>query len=1032
MNFPWLIGGDFKVIMNDEEKIGGFPVYPNEYEDFAFCMNSCELNEVGFRGSPFTWWNGRAGQDCIFKRLDRIIVYQQLQDWFGTLNMDYLSRTGSDHAPLLLSAGEQVQQFHKHFRFLKFWLEQDSFMQVVEDFWNTTTWLTIREDIVKIKEPLFEEFPSEENRMVLQKAQAEFKKYLHFEEEIWRQKAEGEWKEDDDQIAVGAIGFYQSQFTQEETSQDCRLLDLIAPKVTREQNSILCAMPTLEELKNVVFALLGDSACGPGGFSSIFYQKCWNIVGADVYNVVKALYEGQTLPKSITHINLVLLPKKSFINTFSDLRPISLSNFINKVISRVIHDKLESVLPSLISANQSGFLKGRNIIENVLLTQELVAHIRKRGKPANVIIKLDMEKAYDRFSWRFLIQVIRRMGFTDIGVKQGDPLSPALFILTAEVLSISLNTLFDNSMFRGYGMPKWSAKLNHLSYADDTIIFASAKKESLQMNMGVLHAYEKGSGQKINTDKSAFYIHAKVATELSQDVHQISGFHRGEFPFTYLGCPIFHARRQKLFYKDMLKKVRDKLQAWKGKLLSFGGKVVLITSVLQSIPIYLLSAMVPPKCVIKELHKLFNRFFWQTKEDGRSKCWSEWEKMCFPKKEGGVGFRSLFDISKALFAKLWWRFRKSNTRWVSFIWNKYCKRFRPTVVQWKGGGSQTWKMMLQARDDMEHKIWWEPQNCSSSVWFDNWTKLGALSDYLPSQYQLDESVDELMIEDGNKFWEILVKSAWDLLRQKATISPHYEKLWIKGVSYKVSFFLWRIWFQKLPIDNVLKRMRISIVSRCCYCHIQEETMDHLFILGPLASKIWKYFAAAAGIITPLIETIIPSSSSIDHVADMEEQKYTETYKASKGNPGPSSAAFCIRNHEGDLIYAKAKRLTNITNLVVEAIAIEEGLEYCFDQQLLPVILETDSLTMKKVLDGIWEVPWNISLVVQRIQHMKKDQAVQVEHVLRDGNCLEDCFANLVFDFTVSTANSTQANSDQIQKLVASDIGIISRLIQLHP
>ncbi|XP_060190628.1 uncharacterized protein LOC132619879 [Lycium barbarum] len=758
--------------------------------------------------------------------------------------MEHLSRTRSDHASLLLSAGEQVQPFHKHFKFLKFWLEQDSFMQVVEDFWKTdylgdpfvtfklkmkkvksalSNWsketfidlfkqLTIREGIAKIKEQLFEEFHSEGNKMWQSEGDRNIiylhslvkgrRKRLHLSR---IQNVEGEWKEDDDQIAGAAIHFYRSQFTEEETSQDCRLLDVIAPKVTQEQNSLLSAMPTLEEVKNYVFPILGDSACGPDGFSSIFYQKCWNIVGADVYNVVIAFYEG------------------------------------------------------------------RNIIENVLLTQELVADIRKRGKPANVIVKLDMAKAYNRVSWRFLIQVMRTMGFADmyvvmiwrliannwysilingqsIGffhstrrVKQGDPLSRALFIMTAEVLSTSLNSLFGNNMFRGYGMPKWSAQLNHLSYADDTIIFAYADKESLQMIMGVLQGYEKGSGQKINTDKSAYYMHEKVANDLSQDVHQISGFNRGEFPFTYLGCPIFHVMRQKLFYKDMLKKVRDKLQAWKGKLLLFGRKSVLITSVLQSIPIYLLSAMVPPKCVIKELHKLFNRFFWQTKEDGRSKHWSEWEKMCFPKQEGGVCFRSLFDISKALFAKLWWGFRTNNTLWACFMWNKYCKRFRPTVVQWKGGGSQTWKM----------------------------TKLGALSNYLPSQYQLHQSIDEveeLMTEgqwnynmlqrlfpndivehirqelghivrsdDKDKSWwmetssgKFTVKSAWELLRQKATFSSHYEKLWIKRSALQGVIFL---------MENL----------------VQEEIMDYLFISSPLASKIWKYFVVAVGIITILVQ-----------------------------------------------------------------------------------------------------------------------------------------------------------------------------------
>ncbi|XP_059290814.1 uncharacterized protein LOC132044342 [Lycium ferocissimum] len=377
-------------------------------------------------------------------------------------------------------------------------------------------------------------------------------------------------------LLVDEIGKPLNQFSQEEEVLESNLLDFIPERINEEQNHLLCAMPIIEEVKNDVFQLSGDSACGPDGFSSVFYKKCWNIVGADVYNVIKSFYEGQTLPKSVTHTNLVLLPKKAIINSFSDLRPISLNNFINKVISRLIHDTLEVILPSLISTNQSGFVQGRNIIEKVLQTQELVTNIRKRGKPANVVIKLDMAKAYDRVSWSFLMQVLRKMGFAEIGVKQRDPLSPAPFIMAAEVLSKSLNSLFEHDNFIGYGMPKWSTNLNHLAYADDTIIFASTDKVSLQKIIFILHEYERISGQKINADKSCYYMDKKVADGLVQE-------------------------------------------AWKGKLLSFGGKAVLISSVLQSIPVYLLSVMVPPKCVFKERHKLFNRFFWQTKDEGRSK-----------------------------------------------------------------------------------------------------------------------------------------------------------------------------------------------------------------------------------------------------------------------------------------------------------------------------------------------------------------------------------------------------------------------------
>ncbi|XP_059302342.1 uncharacterized mitochondrial protein AtMg01250-like [Lycium ferocissimum] len=101
------------------------------------------------------------------------------------------------------------------------------------------------------------------------------------------------------------------------------------------------------------------------------------------------------------------------------------------------------------------------------------------------------------------------------GVKQGDSFSPALFILVAEVLSMALNSLFEKDSFRGYGMPKWSANLNHLSYTDDTIIVASVGKASLEMIMSILHEYERVSGQKINANKSCFYMHKKVVVILN-------------------------------------------------------------------------------------------------------------------------------------------------------------------------------------------------------------------------------------------------------------------------------------------------------------------------------------------------------------------------------------------------------------------------------------------------------------------------------------------------------------------------------------
>lgn len=113
------------------------------------------------------------------------------------------------------------------------------------------------------------------------------------------------------------------------------------------------------------------------------------------------------------NILTVILSKKKNVATYSNMRPISLRNFSNKIISRVLHKRLVDLLPILISSNQAGFVKGMNIVENILLTQEIVSDIRKRGKPSNVVIKLDMAKAYYILSWLFLTKVLRQMVFDE-------------------------------------------------------------------------------------------------------------------------------------------------------------------------------------------------------------------------------------------------------------------------------------------------------------------------------------------------------------------------------------------------------------------------------------------------------------------------------------------------------------------------------------------------------------------------------------------------------------------------------------------
>lgn len=127
-----------------------------------------------------------------------------------------------------------------------------------------------------------------------------------------------------------------------------------------------------------------------------------------------------------------------------------------------------------------------------------------------------------------------------------------------------------------------------------------------------------------------------------------------------------------------------RVSSWQNRLLTFGGKIIMIKHVLQTLPVYLLSAIRPPKRVIKSLHKIFSKYFWGSTIDEKRKQWVAWDRMCLPLEEGGIGFRSLAEISKALFVKLWWNLRTSRSLWSSYMIKKYCKKAHPMIVYGSG------------------------------------------------------------------------------------------------------------------------------------------------------------------------------------------------------------------------------------------------------------------------------------------------------------------------------------------------------------
>ncbi|XP_059310157.1 uncharacterized protein LOC132061337 [Lycium ferocissimum] len=616
--------------------------------------------------------------------------------------------------------------------------------------------------------------------------------------------------------------------------------------IFEEQNTCFGEIPSEDEVKVVIFSLNGESAPGPDGFIGIFYQSCWEIIKDDIIN-------------------------------------------------------------------KAGFVKGRSIVENVLLTQEIVSDIRLRTKSANVVMKLDMAKAYDRVSWIFLMKVLRKIGFSELvidmifrlvssnwGVKQGDPLSRTLFILTAEVLSKNLNSLNLIPHFKGCGMPKWSPKVKHLSYADGMIIFSSADVFSLQLIMEVLRKYENTSGQKINRDKSVVYMHKNVPGDVSITVEIVTGIVRKDFPLIYLGCPIYHSRRRKDFFTHILMKIMNRLQSWKGKLLSFGGRTILMKHVLQSLPIHLLSAVNPHIGVIRQMHKMFAQFFWSNTIGGKSRHWASWNHLCLPIMEGGMGFRSLHDVSSALFCKLWWNFRTKPSLWSAFMVNKYCRKESTVTIQWKHGMGALYFTV----DGFDENI----QNILDVVENGNWnmTKLNRLSIEGLTLQQIIVKWWTAPVKERGKlsFQAIPAIIMWEIWKRRNTIK-HGGKRSVRRVIYLVYVIIQRLVMTRNPSITQVPHKWPDLIQ------MLEEGCGRL--------KVTK------------VRWNVPPT----------EWLLCNTDGASRGNPGRNAYGFCLRNSEGGLRYAHTAEIGITTNIYAEVMTILQAMRFYKNENLDNVIVQTD-------------------------------------------------------------------------------------------
>ncbi|XP_019155316.1 PREDICTED: uncharacterized protein LOC109152193 [Ipomoea nil] len=670
-----------------------------------------------------------------------------------------------------------------------------------------------------------------------------------------------------------------------------QVVNYLENRVDEAQNAALVSEVTEEEVRAALFAMYPDKSPGPDGLSPGFFQNYWSILGPEVVSFCRLFMNTGKMPERVNDTHIVLIPKCKTPENMSEFRLISLCNLIYRIIAKVLATRLRVLLDSIIDPAQSAFIPGRSIVDNVLIAFES-AHCLKRqpgDRGGFGALKIDMSKAYDRVEWGFLCQVLTKMGFSDKwvgimrecvssvrytvlvegkewgpvvperGLRQGDPLSPYLFILVAECLSVMLRVREEEGMLHGLRVVRGAPAISHLFFADDCLLLFRANNFEAEVLRDVLRDYGMASGQEVNFDKSSIVFGRNVHREDKEAVCGSLGIGEQQGQGKYLGLPGYVGRKKKEILGFIRDRVRARVMNWGNRFLSRGGREVLLKTVLQ-------------------------RRGCERRERGRIR-WSRWSDLCVPKKYGGMGFRRVREMNLAMLGKQGWNFLTKPNALVTRVFKA---RYFPksTFLQATRGSnpSYVWSSIWETQELVRKGVRWRIGNGEGTkVWGDPWLPDGG-NPYVttPSQEYLgDPWVSSLMRIDGNEwdhgvvrdileerdanlvlsvplsarggggrdslFWSQEQNGLYSVCSAYRLASGEFGQgdgvvwrgIWRMRVPPKVKCFFWNLCTLRLPTKDALLLKHVPCDPVCVLCGKANESTVHLFANCEFAHKSWR-------------------------------------------------------------------------------------------------------------------------------------------------------------------------------------------------
>uniref|UniRef100_A0A803PA31 Reverse transcriptase n=1 Tax=Cannabis sativa TaxID=3483 RepID=A0A803PA31_CANSA len=526
---PWLIIGDFNAFLFSHDKQGG---NPNRGPSSAFrqLLDSFNLSPLTPEGPLLTWNNNVAHPKNIQERIDWGIINDSWLDTFPGASLPHFGFFGSDHRALELVTsnppGTRSKDHSKRFHF-----ENEAIPKLIASCaytlnnWNHKKDFNFKQHINKLEKELEtarSSFIWDDHAITtIKDLQSRLDALLYKEETYWKQRARTQWLAQGDKNTKffhrfashrkkinkihqlhlpnggivsdeeGIIREIESHFDHLFTSSNpshedmSKALEGITRSLSDLDKNLLAEDFSPDEIEKAFTQLPLDKAPGPDGFNSHFYKVNWSAVRNDVISAASSFLNGSGNVAPLNNTLITLIPKVKQPKFISEFRPISLCNITYKIISKTIANRLKIVLNQLISPNQSAFLPGRLISDNIIIAQE-VAHsikLKTKGKKGWMAVELDMAKAFDEVEWPFIVAILQKFQF---------PLG----------FSSLLHLQERRQALSGFKVARRAPAISHLLFANDSFLFCQASIRSCNIIKDVLDVYERATGQKFNRNKA--------------------------------------------------------------------------------------------------------------------------------------------------------------------------------------------------------------------------------------------------------------------------------------------------------------------------------------------------------------------------------------------------------------------------------------------------------------------------------------------------------------------------------------------------